>query len=103
MIFASYHSRPQCLRVRRKALGRDCPSRSLTLDANAYYACVNFWRENYRLPRGGLAGHWRGKIVYTCSRFLAYSALALFCSSLKYNEHAVKSKKETLFDYVRKR
>ena len=23
-----------------------------------------FWREKYRLPRVGLAGYWRGKIVY---------------------------------------
>ena len=102
MIFASYHSQPQCLRVRRRALDRDCSSRSLTLDANAYYACVNFWRENYRLPRGGLAGENCLQIT-TRSRFLAYSALALFCSSLKYNEHVVKSKKETLFYYVRRR
>ena len=35
--------------------------------------------------------------------FLAYSALALFFSSLKYNEHAVKSKKETLGSSRRKK
>ena len=34
---------------------------------NAKYASVNFWRENYRLP-GGLAGHWREKIVYKLQR-----------------------------------
>ena len=38
-----------------------------------------FWRENYRLPRGGLAGHWRGKIVYKFQRvFVSLSILLYF-------------------------
>ena len=51
---------------------------------NAKYASVNFWRENYRLP-GGLAGHWREKIVYkitTRFRFLAHSALFFLRSDI---------------------
>ena len=54
--------------------------------------CVNFWRENYRLPRP-LAGKNCLQITTRFS-FLVYSAL--FFSSLKYNEHAVKGKKKHL-------
>ena len=54
---------------------------------------LNFGRENYRLPRGGLAGKncWQ---ITTRFRFLVYSGL--FFSSLKYNEHAVKGEKKHL-------
>ena len=51
------------------------------------------------MPRGGLAGYWREKVVYiTRFRFLVAFLVyfPLFFSSLDYNELAVKGKKKHL-------
>ena len=62
------------------------------LDANGSYVCFNFWRENFRVPRRGLAE--KKMFIANCNAFSSpWAAIYDFqrvCSLEKSYEHPDK-------------